>query len=285
MLYQALSGSRLFRGASLEAMLWAVIRDDVPALRTVAPATPRPVERCVMRCLEKDPRRRYQSAADLKLVLQDLRDDLVAADAAGFSAPSRSGQAIGVPLLSRLLYVGGGAALVAAAMTMRGAPTVTEPRFMPLVTEVASVATPTWAPDGQTLAYSSLADGDPQLYVRAVGSPQSTVLARASMLGPPFWAPDGSRLYFVRGNDRNLVSVSASGGEPQGVFAGDSDRGAALTGRASISPDGRFIIFGRGEVGAVELLDARPCVPRGPPHGTGGPAPTAGQCAGDRVRA
>jgi hypothetical protein len=39
----------------------------------------------VARCLEKDPRRRYQNATDLKAALEDLREDigLPAATAAG----------------------------------------------------------------------------------------------------------------------------------------------------------------------------------------------------------
>ena len=75
-LHEMISGQSAFHGDSAAALLSAVLRDDPPLLRTVVPATPRSVERCVARCLEKDPRRRYQNAIDLTAALTDLREDL-----------------------------------------------------------------------------------------------------------------------------------------------------------------------------------------------------------------
>lgn len=67
LLYEMLSGTASFRGRSVVGTLDAILRHDPPAL---------PVERCpaslepvIRRCLEKDPRRRYQSARALYLSL------------------------------------------------------------------------------------------------------------------------------------------------------------------------------------------------------------------------
>ena len=78
-LHEMISGRRAFEGDSTAALLSAVLRDEPTRLRTLAPSTPRSVERCVTRCLEKDPRRRYQHAADVKAALEDIREDLGAA--------------------------------------------------------------------------------------------------------------------------------------------------------------------------------------------------------------
>jgi serine/threonine protein kinase len=87
-LHEMISGRPAFHGDTTAALLAAVLRDDPPPLRTLAPATPRVVERLVTRCLQKDPRRRYQAAADLKVVLEDARDDLASPESARAMAPT-----------------------------------------------------------------------------------------------------------------------------------------------------------------------------------------------------
>ena len=252
-LYEAITGRRLFRGDNSADRLWAVIRDEPPPLRSVVRAIPRGFERCVMRCLEKDPRNRYQNAADLKLVLKDLRDDLMTPEAAD-PLPQARAEATGRNLMSRVLYAGAGATLVAAAVVaLRDSSAIGVPHYTPFVTEATSATSPAWSPDGRSLAYTAIVDGETHIFVRSIDSPQSTLLTRVAAIGQPMWSPDGSRLYFLRASDRSLVSIGAGGGEPQPMFASESDGGPRLVGRSAISPDGGSIAFARGEVGAVEL--------------------------------
>ncbi len=65
-LYEMLSGRRAFDAHSTSETLAAVLRDDPPALQA-----PEPLTRIVRRCLEKSPARRYQSAAELRLALEE----------------------------------------------------------------------------------------------------------------------------------------------------------------------------------------------------------------------
>jgi serine/threonine protein kinase len=90
LLYEMLAGRRAFDGESAAGLLSAVLRDDPPPLRTISPTVPRSVERITARCLEKDPRQRYQTAADLKRALENARDDLATLTGAG-TAASMSG--------------------------------------------------------------------------------------------------------------------------------------------------------------------------------------------------
>jgi tetratricopeptide (TPR) repeat protein len=64
-LYELLTGSAPFRGASpLQTLDWVVNREPRPP-RRLEPSVPRDLETIVLRCLEKDPARRYATAEGL----------------------------------------------------------------------------------------------------------------------------------------------------------------------------------------------------------------------------
>ncbi len=69
-LWEMLSGQRLFSEPTVSDTLAAVLRADID-LDALPPATPRGIRRVLARALERDPRRRYHSAADLGLDLAE----------------------------------------------------------------------------------------------------------------------------------------------------------------------------------------------------------------------
>jgi tetratricopeptide (TPR) repeat protein len=69
-LYQCLVGRPPFLGATTLETLRQVVTTDVTPLRAVRPEIPLDLETITLKCLEKEPRRRYASAADLA---RDLR--------------------------------------------------------------------------------------------------------------------------------------------------------------------------------------------------------------------
>ncbi len=77
-LYEMLTGRRAFSGASRMATLSAVMRDDPSSVSQVAPGIPPELERIVQRCLRKDPVRRSQNMADVKVQLEELREESTA---------------------------------------------------------------------------------------------------------------------------------------------------------------------------------------------------------------
>jgi eukaryotic-like serine/threonine-protein kinase len=76
MLYEMAAGVRAFRGGSSAEIMSAVLEKDPAPLELLKPALPARFTRIVSRCLEKDPRRRVQSAIDLCHELQDMADEL-----------------------------------------------------------------------------------------------------------------------------------------------------------------------------------------------------------------
>jgi eukaryotic-like serine/threonine-protein kinase len=74
-LYEMITGRRAFEGETAIATLAAVLRSEPEPVRTVAPSSPPELDRIVARCLRKDPERRFQTAADLKVALEEIRDE------------------------------------------------------------------------------------------------------------------------------------------------------------------------------------------------------------------
>jgi len=68
-LFELLTGERPFRG-NLERLLYQVIHEDAPSPRALDARMPRDLETICLKCLEKDPSRRYPSAAALAEELQ-----------------------------------------------------------------------------------------------------------------------------------------------------------------------------------------------------------------------
>jgi eukaryotic-like serine/threonine-protein kinase len=78
MFYEMASGVRPFTGDSTLSVLTAILRDTPRRLGALKPVVPDALERIIHRCLAKDPTARYQAAADLRLDLEELREQLTA---------------------------------------------------------------------------------------------------------------------------------------------------------------------------------------------------------------
>jgi eukaryotic-like serine/threonine-protein kinase len=68
--YEMLGGRRPFEGASLTAIVSAILVQSPPSLHQLRPAVSSDVERIIARCLEKEPKDRFPSLAELAAELQ-----------------------------------------------------------------------------------------------------------------------------------------------------------------------------------------------------------------------
>src|SRR6266516_4813 len=108
LLYQMVTGQLHFSGETPVAVYWKQLQDEPTAPSQINSAIPRPVEHVILRALDKDPRRRYQTANELaqaylqaitfpdQLVEEDIpvEPEQVALSAALTATPSAEGRLI-----------------------------------------------------------------------------------------------------------------------------------------------------------------------------------------------
>jgi serine/threonine protein kinase/Tol biopolymer transport system component len=74
-LYEMLTGQRAFQGETKVSTIAAILREEPKPLSQVVEGLPREVERIVKRCLRKDPAHRFQHMDDLKVALEELKEE------------------------------------------------------------------------------------------------------------------------------------------------------------------------------------------------------------------
>ncbi len=74
-LYEMVTGKRAFQGDSNVATLAAVLKDAPRPAGEIARGLPRELERLIGRCLRKDPNHRFQHMDDLKVLLEEIKED------------------------------------------------------------------------------------------------------------------------------------------------------------------------------------------------------------------
>jgi TolB protein len=115
----------------------------------------------------------------------------------------------------------------------------------------ATVLTPRFAPNQQTIAYMSYENNQPRVYVYDVGSGRTRPLvAQPYMTFAPRFSPDGHSIVFsmsVNGNT-DIYRISSAGGTPRRLTnsPGIDDGG-------SYSPDGSRIVFESDRGGTQQL--------------------------------
>src|SRR5258708_37672291 len=86
MLYEMAAGKKAFEAKSQASLIAAILKEDPRPMRELQPMTPLLLEHIVKTCLAKDPDERPQSAHDLKLELNWIRESGGISDAAKLGA-------------------------------------------------------------------------------------------------------------------------------------------------------------------------------------------------------
>jgi len=87
-LFTVLTGQRPFAGGSMHEVTMRIVQEPAPIPSTVAPGIPPAFNPIILKCLEKDPDKRFQTGAEVARVLGALARSLVARDS---SDPERTG--------------------------------------------------------------------------------------------------------------------------------------------------------------------------------------------------
>jgi Tol biopolymer transport system component len=242
-LWEMLSGKRLFGGETVSEVLAAVLMRE-PDWEALPPETPAGVMRLLRRCLERDPRRRLHDIADARILLEDAisgasADVPVASLAGGTRASFREKRLLAA--LAVALVVG--LALGIAAQRARQPAASAGGKGWRFSIDVApglyldrpSDPLVALSPDGSLLAYGVYGGFYPQeLRVRRMGQIEAAPLAGTRRAKNPFFSPDGQWLAYFSFPDGRLLKVPVAGGNPVEICEAPFFWGGAWDARGNI---------------------------------------------------
>ena len=131
-----------------------------------------------------------------------------------------------------------------------------------LLSSSEPIISPSWSPDGKSVAYVSFETGMAKVYIQEIASgKRETVLSKETQISSPSWSPDGkylsltlyqdgnAEIYILRLRDRALTRMTNQ-------FAIDTE--------SSWSPKGNKILFTSGRSGSPQIyeLDLRKLNPK-----------------------
>ncbi len=74
-LYEMITGARAFKSDTTLSTLSAILKDDPKRIGSLVEDVPPELERIISRCLKKDPERRWQGMRDVKVALEELKEE------------------------------------------------------------------------------------------------------------------------------------------------------------------------------------------------------------------
>jgi eukaryotic-like serine/threonine-protein kinase len=222
-LYEMLTGNSPFAGPTATDTLVQVLTAS-PDLSRLPPGTPPAVHRLIRRCLERSLAERWRNLADARIELEEALADR--------REPSHTAAPPSTTRLSRrtVLLSGAAATLLGASgfaggawLRRRDRPT-SAPSYLRLTFRRGLVRSARFAPDGETILYGALWDGDPcRVHTvridgpesRALDLPESNLLAisRTGELALALGPHEGSIITYG-----TLARVPIAGGAPRQIL-------------------------------------------------------------------
>jgi Tol biopolymer transport system component len=194
-LYELVTGERLFQGETVSETLAAVIKEEPDLAKT-----PPKVRRLLKACLEKEPKKRLRDIGDWARLLEEPQ---------------------GVAPTGWLAWVAAG--ILALGL---GAVSIVhfqeKPEQMPVVRSMIAPpenatfspaygvsALPAVSPDGKRITFAArIRDGRTQLWIRPLDSVNAQPLPGTDNAYFPFWSPDGKSIGFFAGGKLNRIDAN-----------------------------------------------------------------------------
>ena len=218
-LYEMLTGRRMFRGGTLSDTLASVLRDEPEWARV-----PAQVQRLLRSCLEKDPGKRLRDIGDVWRLLDDapVSGSQSATLASPSEAPGKNKKKWWWPAVAMLLLIAGGGWWILG----RSTPNLEILRFQILEDGKFKLenSAPAVSPDGKWVAFQAPGkDGLSHIWLRALDSLDTRPIAGTEspnlLQSPPFWSSDSKTIVFAINPSPfapgQMKRVDIAGGTPQ----------------------------------------------------------------------
>jgi Tol biopolymer transport system component/tRNA A-37 threonylcarbamoyl transferase component Bud32 len=200
LLYEMVTGRRPFTGSSSGEMVAALLKEQPKPPGDLASELPKDLERIILHCLRKEPRRRFQHMVDVRVELEELKEesDSQAATPADAAAAKRR---------LRRRWTALGAVAVLALATVAGVtlwhlrrPELPPPTVVQLTSE-RWAGSGSFSPDGTQIAYASAGEDGANwdIWLKIVGEAEARRLTTdPTTEDTPAWSPDGKQVGFLR---------------------------------------------------------------------------------------
>jgi serine/threonine protein kinase len=207
-LHEMISGRRAFQRETMAETMTAIIKEEPDDLSASVPGINPALERIVLRCLEKKPERRFQTAHDLGFALESLSAPTTSSGKTLSTVASGAVETESHVWRARIPWIAFAAACLIAIAALFFAfkrnsspPDLRTVRFNIVhgqrTTGLGQIAI---SPDGRNLIISALAEGRPQLWIRPLDSLTARPLPNAeAATGFPIWSPDSRSIAFMSG--------------------------------------------------------------------------------------
>ncbi len=213
MLFEAVTGRRPFQGESNVESLYKIVYAPTPQIKDLNPLAPPDLQRIVRRCLAKDPDERYQSIQDVAIELKDLRCEM------------EGDTQLDMSVIPSTMSSGGPASSMAQSVTgtMSGQ----------TVTDGTAAA--------RTTSSGEIILGE--IKKHKLGVALAAVGLVALLVGGFLWLKFGRTATVEPFRSMRITRLTTGG----------SIGNAQIKGYASISPDGKYVVFKTSEAGKDSL--------------------------------
>ncbi|MBI3693389.1 MAG: PD40 domain-containing protein [Acidobacteria bacterium] len=239
-LYEMLTGRRAFHGETKISTLSAILHQEPKPVEDL----PRELATVLARCLRKDSDRRFQHMDDVKIALEEAKEQADSGTVEAREEAKRGrGQRVLLATAAALALIGASAGVAWWLARSGGPKTGQGPVLTRLTSDPGLTTEPTYWAAGNLVAYASdrSGEGNLDIWVQQLGSGEPNRLTRnPSDDHEPSFSPDGSKIAFRSEREGGgIYVISTLGGTERKI----AERGR----RPRFSPDGNWVAYWLGE--------------------------------------
>jgi serine/threonine protein kinase/Tol biopolymer transport system component len=231
-IYEMATGKRAFAGATQASLISSILRDDPPPISRLQPVAPRALDRVISTCLAKEPEDRWQTARDVGLQLEWIRQERSSAEPIA-PGPLPRRRSVILPWAVAAIGLAIAALALTSGLRQRTRPRVTQAYLVPPPNTTfhivgANVSPPAVSPDGRRVAFGAVeADGSIRLWIRDLESLDAYPLPGGEGALFPFWSPDSRSVGFFAKGRLKVVEATPSPPAPRDLADVVEVRGAS----------------------------------------------------------